>query len=106
MNAYFRRLFARISSRFARPTARAIAPDQLPMMMKMIAGTRLDEIDCDACFEQVGRFAELAMAGRSAAEALPLVQQHLEQCRDCREEFEALLAALQANADGVALAGL
>ena len=98
MNAYFRRLFARIRSRFARPTAMAIAPDQLPMMMKMVAGTRPDEIDCDECFAQVGRFAELTIAGRNAAEALPLVQQHLEQCRDCRKEFEALLAALQANA--------
>ncbi len=38
------------------------------------------------------------LAGKNAAEALPLVQDHLERCGDCREEFEALLAALQAEA--------
>jgi predicted anti-sigma-YlaC factor YlaD len=77
-------------------------PGHLPAMMRMIAGTRPNEIDCDACFEQVGRFVELVMAGQNASAALPLVQQHLEQCRDCREEFEALLAALQTSAAGAA----
>ncbi len=38
------------------------------------------------------------LAGKNAAEALPLVQDHLERCGDCREKFEALLAALQAEA--------
>jgi len=33
-------------------------------------------------------------AGKNAAEAMPLVQEHLDRCNDCREEFEALLAAL------------
>jgi len=65
-------------------------------MVQMIAGTRPDEIGCDECFEQLDRFAELVLAGKSAAAALPLVQDHLNRCRDCREEFEALLAALRA----------
>jgi predicted anti-sigma-YlaC factor YlaD len=34
---------------------------------------------------------------RKAAEAMPLVQDHLERCGDCREEFETLLAALRAE---------
>jgi len=38
----------------------------------------------------------MALAGKDAAKALPLVQEHLLHCRDCREEFEALLDALQA----------
>jgi hypothetical protein len=29
---------------------------------------------------------------------MPLVQDHLERCGDCREEFQGLLAALQALA--------
>jgi hypothetical protein len=28
---------------------------------------------------------------------MPLVQEHVEICGECREEFEALLAALQAT---------
>lgn len=66
-------------------------------MVQMIAGTRPDELGCDDCFEQLDRFAELLLAGLDAAAALPLVQDHLSRCQDCREEFEALLRALQAT---------
>jgi predicted anti-sigma-YlaC factor YlaD len=38
----------------------------------------------------------MELAGKNAAQAMPLVQDHLERCDDCREEFEALLAALRA----------
>jgi hypothetical protein len=74
-----------------------LQPDQLAGMVQMIAATRPDELSCDECFEQLDRFAELQLAGKSAAEAMPLVQDHLDRCGDCREEFELLLAALQAD---------
>lgn len=64
-------------------------------MVQMIAATRPDEIGCDECFEQLDRFAETVLAGKNAAEAMPLVQDHLNRCGDCREEFEALLTALR-----------
>jgi len=67
-------------------------------MLREIVTTRPDEIGCDECFQQVDRFVELMLDGKNAAEALPLVQDHLERCRDCREEYEALLAALKAVA--------
>ena len=44
---------------------------------------------------QMDRFAEMSLAGRNAAAALPLVHDHLQRCGDCREEFETLLAALR-----------
>jgi len=72
--------------------------DTLKRMVRNIATTRPDEIGCDECFEQLDRFVELELTGKNAAEALPLVQDHLDRCSDCREEFEALLAALRAIA--------
>ncbi len=69
--------------------------DQLASMVQMIATTRPDELSCDECFEQLDRFVELHLTGKSAAEAMPLVQDHLDRCGDCREEFELLLAALE-----------
>lgn len=72
--------------------------DTLKKMILGIGSTRPDEIGCDECFEQLDRFAELVLAGKPAAEALPLVQDHLDRCMDCREEFEALLRALRATA--------
>jgi hypothetical protein len=72
--------------------------DALKQMVREIMTTRPDEIGCDECLEQLDRFVEMTLAGRNAAEAMPLVQDHLERCDDCREEFEALLAALRALA--------
>lgn len=77
-----------------------LRPEQLARMARMVAATRPDEIGCDECFEQLDQFAELHLAGKNAAEALPLVQDHLDRCGDCREEFEALLAALRMEAQG------
>jgi hypothetical protein len=68
---------------------------KLKMLVRAIITTRPDEIGCDECFEQLDRFVEIELAGRNPAEALPLVEDHLSRCRECREEFEALLGALR-----------
>ena len=73
----------------------ALSFDILKKMVNSVVSTRPDEIGCDDCFAQLDRFAELVLAGKNAAEALPLVQDHLDRCMDCREEFEALLRALK-----------
>ena len=74
--------------------------DAVKLMVRGILSTRSDEIGCDECFDKVDRYAEMVLEGRDAAAALPLVSDHLERCSDCREEFEALLIALKAVADG------
>ena len=64
-------------------------------MMRSIQLTFQDELTCEECFNEVDRFAELKLAGKNAADAMPLVQQHLDRCANCREEYEALLFALK-----------
>jgi hypothetical protein len=71
-------------------------PEMIKQMVRSIVTTRPDEIGCDECFEQVDRFADAVLDGKDAAEAMPLVQDHLNRCGNCREEFEALLTALRA----------
>ena len=75
-----------------------LEPATLKRIVHSALTARPDEIGCDDCFEQLNQFAEMVLAGKDAAEAMPLVQDHLNRCRDCREEFEALLAALRALA--------
>jgi hypothetical protein len=74
--------------------ATPLDPETLKRMVRGIATTHPHEIGCEECFQQLDRFVDMKLAGKNAAEAMPLVQDHLEQCDDCREEFEALLAAL------------
>ena len=66
-------------------------------LVKAALDTLPDEIGCDECFQEVDRFVELQLAGLDAAQAMPLVQAHLDRCPDCREEYEALLHAIEAN---------
>jgi predicted anti-sigma-YlaC factor YlaD len=70
----------------------------LKQIIREIMATRSDEIDCDGCLEELDRFAEMVLAGKDAAQALPLVEDHLQRCKNCREEFEALLVALRSLA--------
>ena len=72
-----------------------LSADVLKKMVNSIARTRPDEIACDECFEQLDQFAEQILAGKPAAEAMPLVEDHLDRCKDCHEEFEALLEAVK-----------
>ena len=78
------------------PPDTGLDPDLLKQMARGIATTRPDEIGCAECFEQMDQFVDLTLAGKDAAQAMPLVQDHLARCGDCREEFEALLAAVSA----------
>jgi hypothetical protein len=71
-------------------------PEFVKQMVRGIVTTRPDEMGCDECFEQVDRFADMVLEGKDAKAVLPLVQDHLDRCNDCHEEFEALLTALRA----------
>jgi deoxycytidylate deaminase len=68
---------------------------KIKQMVRNVLTTRPDEIGCDECLERLDRFVEMELAGKNPAEAMPLVQDHLERCRDCHEEFDALLEALR-----------
>jgi hypothetical protein len=58
--------------------------------LKNIYKTQDEEISCTECFDLVSPYVELEATGKDAATKLPQVKQHLEQCRACREEYEAL----------------
>lgn len=60
-----------------------------------IASTQPDEIGCKECFEELDRYAELVRDGEPVEELMPHVEDHLERCADCREEYEALLTAIR-----------
>ncbi len=73
-----------------------LTTDVIRKMMRSIHKTYQHELTCGECFNEVDRFAEMELVGKNAAEALPLVQEHLERCVGCKDEYEALLDALRA----------
>ncbi len=69
--------------------------EQFDMLGALIAqADERDKLGCDGCFELMAQFAETMMAGEELEPTLQAVQVHLEQCRCCRYEYEALLVAL------------
>lgn len=69
--------------------------------LKSIFETREEEISCSECFDLVSRFVDLELAGEVAAATMPAVRHHLDQCRACRDEYEALrdLRRLEENGE-------
>ncbi len=78
-----------------------MAFNQLLAMVEAIFAAHEGEIDCDGCDQEMAHMVELINAGEDPALLLPAVQEHLDFCGDCREEFEALLAIVRAENAGL-----
>lgn len=75
----------------------ALSPSSLTLIARQLAATDEREYSCDDAYRLLDQFAEAVSRGEDVARLMPLVQKHLEMCRDCREEFEALLRILGAE---------
>jgi hypothetical protein len=64
--------------------------DRFERWLQNIYRTQEEEISCSECFDSVSHFVEVELSGGDAASQMPRVKQHLDQCRACREEYEAL----------------
>ena len=73
-----------------------LSSETIRKMLGSIRSTRDQELDCDHCYDELDRFIEMKLSGKNAAEAMPLVEEHLNRCPACREEYEVLLEALKA----------
>lgn len=67
-------------------------------LFRMLARTQDSEYSCDDVYRLLDEFAEAVARGEDTTRFMPQVQQHLAMCPDCREELEALLLVLRAQA--------
>jgi hypothetical protein len=97
---FFQRLF---SSRKQKPSFQhnGMQTNNSAMMEKMLAmlsSTRDVELTCDDVFALLDQFTELAAQGEDVSQLMPLVQQHLDMCADCREEYKVLESIVHGTA--------
>ncbi|MGB2956067.1 MAG: hypothetical protein WBB64_08885 [Anaerolineales bacterium] len=76
-----------------------LSSEVIQKLMGAVKMTREHELDCGHCYDEIDQFVELELSGKNAADAMPLVQAHLDICVACREEYQALLDALKAVID-------
>lgn len=72
-----------------------LTTDIVKKLLGAVKATTDDEISCGECDQQIEQFTEMKLGGKSAEEAMPLVEDHLNRCQACREEYEALLEGLK-----------
>ncbi|MBL8119165.1 MAG: hypothetical protein J0L63_13980 [Anaerolineae bacterium] len=78
-----------------------IQDEQLRKLIDHIFDSHQDDVlDCDSCGCQLECLAEKVAGGASLREMWPEVEAHLMCCRDCREEWQALLCILRAESNG------
>ena len=73
--------------------------ETLKKLVRSIATTKDEEVGCEECFDVVDQFVEMKLEGKVAEEAMPLIEDHLNRCAGCREEFEALLDAVKSTSE-------
>ncbi|HVY96340.1 MAG TPA: hypothetical protein VHA54_05200 [Solirubrobacterales bacterium] len=59
-------------------------------LLGSLLGPGVPELTCEQCFEQLDRYAELAVAGEPADERVPGMRAHLDGCPACAEDFASL----------------
>jgi hypothetical protein len=69
----------------------------LDQLLQMVENTDEVEIGCEGVFELLDQFVELEARGENVANLFPLVKKHLDRCRDCHEEYEALVRVFEAT---------
>ena len=72
--------------------------EKMQKMMAMLSNTLEVELTCDDVFALLDQFTELAAQGEDVRKLMPLVQQHLDMCEDCREEYKVLKSILHGTA--------
>lgn len=68
---------------------------QLLELLDNLAETEVEEIDCDAFLDRLGPYAEEFCAKGAVSDKFMAEAQHLRVCRECKEEFMALLSILR-----------
>jgi predicted anti-sigma-YlaC factor YlaD len=77
----------------------ALRPEQAKALIEMVMGTRDREMTCDECVADIAEFVEVQLTGKPLSVALQAVQEHLDGCHDCTDEYHVLRQALAALAE-------
>jgi hypothetical protein len=63
--------------------------------LQVLENARAEEMSCSELFTQLDEFVEREVNSKDAEKIMPLVQEHLDLCSECSDEYEALLAVLE-----------
>jgi len=68
-------------------------------ILRMVKNTYDEELDCDEFYQILDQFVDAKTHGEDVLQVMPLMVHHLDLCRGCFEEYEALMRMIQAEED-------
>jgi hypothetical protein len=71
--------------------------EYIQQLLEHLSKTEEQEATCEEVFDVLDIYTEAVARGEDPQQMLPLVKQHIEICRCCREEYETLLSILEAE---------
>ena len=72
-----------------------LSKENVDALLGFLKQTKDNEATCEDCLAAMAEFAETHLEGKSIPESLKAIEDHLEICGECKEEFETLLTALR-----------
>ena len=66
---------------------------------KLLEQIREEDMSCDDMYRQLDEFVEEEVKSKDAAKLMPLIQEHIDFCSDCDDEYQALLRVLENTKD-------
>ena len=75
------------------------ANEMIKGILEILTKTHEEELDCGEAYDLLDQFVEASVRGEDVSEVMPMVMRHLDLCRDCFEEYEALLRVIESEVD-------
>ena len=63
--------------------------------LRVLESVREEEASCDEIYAKIDEYVEKEVDKKDVERLMPLIREHLDQCPDCCEEYEALLEVLE-----------
>jgi len=67
--------------------------------LQVLENLRSEELSCEEMYTRLDEFVEREVESKDAAKIMPLIQEHIDICPECCDEYQALLAILE-NTNG------
>ena len=77
------------------PADASLNQEQLVDLLHRLERTIENAYSCEEVYALLDEYVELVADDEEAKKLMPLVQNHLDMCPDCRDEYEILLHVLK-----------
>lgn len=75
--------------------AQELQDDVVLKFLQVLENMRREEMSCEELYAQLDEFVEREVKSHDASRIMPLIQEHIDMCPECCDEYEALLDVLE-----------